>query len=1086
MDIQLSSEEQEPGTLPGEWATALTLSERLTCSQPASVSSQSLSPERLAHATQRLQRWQRQGAFNDEDIFQKRLSADHCTKDELLLLLAETPTQLSERCLQTNAQPWMQKLNEVFEEHDPARCRLCHQIASNALKEIQVLDVIHPFLDWALAQIMDGLQDLAAHFQSLPFHPARMLKLLIPNIPGALVQTLMKPLILEVHIARLENRLQGETSQARFQEFLHFCSQQEHLQTFLQEYTVLARYLVTVVDFWAQYCLELLTHLCQDWSEILATFTDGRDPGQLVRITMGRGDTHKNGRSVAILHFNNDLTLVYKPRSLATDLHFQQLLAWVNSLGIPCPFRLLQVLNKDNHGWCEFVTAASCTTREEVVRFYERQGAYLALLYALDAADMHSENILAAGEHPVLLDLEALFHPRFDHIAANGAALSSTIKYSVLRTGMLPVRVQRDKDGRGIDLSALGRQRGQHSSGQNWKGQGTDEMTLEREYRELSASSNRPTLQGQDVDVCEFIPDILRGFTHLYRLLMQQRETLLADWLPRFMEDEIRVVFRPTSVYHTYLQESLHPDCLRDALERDQFLDHLWDFTPLLSHPQYAALLTAERLDLLQGDIPLFTTRPSSRDVYTSRGERLPEYFSAPPIDGARECIQGMHEDDLARQQWIIEASLTTMFMDTNQQRKLPLSTSSRTVTAQELVTEACAIGDRLRALALDGEQGSKQWLGVVLEREEQDQYAWNLQPADYILYDGLAGIILFLAYLGAATRIETYTELARAALPTLWRMVNLQRARSARLPLGAFNGQASLLYLFSHLAALWKDDRYLQQAEELLPLLEQSVEQEQTLDIIGGSAGIIASLLSLYSVNRSQKTLATALLYGDHLLQHARSMQTGVGWSTTADQRCLTGFSHGASGISYSLIKLAEISNEQRFLQAARDGFRYERTCFVEEVHNWVNDSGAAGRKPVVQSTWCHGAPGIGLGRLAVYNAIEDPVTKDEVDIALKTTLDAGFSGNHSLCHGALGNLETVLLATQVLGDSYYKEQLTCIQSMVFEGIKRYGWITGVPLGVETPGLMTGLAGIGYQLLRLAYPECIPSVLLLAPPLPL
>jgi lantibiotic modifying enzyme len=35
----------------------------------------------------------------------------------------------------------------------------------------------------------------------------------------------------------------------------------------------------------------------------------------------------------------------------------------------------------------------------------------------------------------------------------------------------------------------------------------------------------------------------------------------------------------------------------------------------------------------------------------------------------------------------------------------------------------------------------------------------------------------------------------------------------------------------------------------------------------------------------------------------------------------------------------------------------------------------------------------------------------------------------------------------------------------------------------VETPGLMTGVAGIGYGLLRLAAPLRVPSVLALAPP---
>ena len=34
---------------------------------------------------------------------------------------------------------------------------------------------------------------------------------------------------------------------------------------------------------------------------------------------------------------------------------------------------------------------------------------------------------------------------------------------------------------------------------------------------------------------------------------------------------------------------------------------------------------------------------------------------------------------------------------------------------------------------------------------------------------------------------------------------------------------------------------------------------------------------------------------------------------------------------------------------------------------------------------------------------------------------------------------------------------------AVTLESIRRNGWICGVPSGVETPGLMTGLAGIGY-----------------------
>ena len=53
---------------------------------------------------------------------------------------------------------------------------------------------------------------------------------------------------------------------------------------------------------------------------------------------------------------------------------------------------------------------------------------------------------------------------------------------------------------------------------------------------------------------------------------------------------------------------------------------------------------------------------------------------------------------------------------------------------------------------------------------------------------------------------------------------------------------------------------------------------------------------------------------------------------------------------------------------------------------------------------------------------------------------------------------------------------------SLVDNG-ERDGWLCGVPNGTTTPGLMPGLAGIGYNLLRLADPGRVPSILLVEPP---
>jgi lantibiotic modifying enzyme len=86
-------------------------------------------------------------------------------------------------------------------------------------------------------------------------------------------------------------------------------------------------------------------------------------------------------------------------------------------------------------------------------------------------------------------------------------------------------------------------------------------------------------------------------------------------------------------------------------------------------------------------------------------------------------------------------------------------------------------------------------------------------------------------------------------------------------------------------------------------------------------------------------------------------------------------------------------------------------------------------------------------------------------------------------LCHGDLGNVDFLLLASARLADPRWPAETGRLAGAILGSIERNGWLCGVPLAVETPGLMTGLAGIGYGLLRLAVPTRVPSVLVLEGP---
>ena len=98
---------------------------------------------------------------------------------------------------------------------------------------------------------------------------------------------------------------------------------------------------------------------------------------------------------------------------------------------------------------------------------------------------------------------------------------------------------------------------------------------------------------------------------------------------------------------------------------------------------------------------------------------------------------------------------------------------------------------------------------------------------------------------------------------------------------------------------------------------------------------------------------------------------------------------------------------------------------------------------------------------------------------------MEQGFGRNHSLCHGDLGNLDVLAQVSRSTGDVALARTCDRILAMTLASIDADGLRCGVPLGVESPSLMNGLAGIGYGLLRAAHPERVPSVLGLDPPLP-
>ena len=126
---------------------------------------------------------------------------------------------------------------------------------------------------------------------------------------------------------------------------------------------------------------------------------------------------------------------------MGIDVAYNALLAWLNAAGAPVTLRPLRVLDRHTHGWVECVDPAPCPDPAVVTRYYQRAGALLCLVHLLQGSDCHAENLIAAGEDPVLVDCETLLDPWLcaaDRHAAGErqrASINHLLRDSVLTSG---------------------------------------------------------------------------------------------------------------------------------------------------------------------------------------------------------------------------------------------------------------------------------------------------------------------------------------------------------------------------------------------------------------------------------------------------------------------------------------------------------------------------------------------------------------------------------------------------------------------------------------------------------------------------
>ena len=343
----------------------------------------------------------------------------------------------------------------------------------------------------------------------------------------------------------------------------------DRLALLFQRFPVLPNLWRLAICQWRGHVIEVLQRARKDGPALARFFSSNFFQRTITNIRLNLSDTHNGGRSVALLEFSDGHRIIYKPRSGKSELAWSALLALMNRNGFQPKLQVPRILLRKGYYWMEYAQPASCASRAAVCRFFERMGALIAAAYLLKAVDCHRENVIAAGENPVLVDIDALWH-------VSPLTRTQSPVDLLYRTGFFPTSKRKSLQSRS---SVLGK---------------------------ATTGTHLARITDHPVSAARYPNEIVAGFARAWVCILGTpgRRTAFLRIVRRILAQERRWIYRATATYATILRTSIQPSALLSATAREAFLRRGCSRNGVSK-----AVIDAEIRALRHLDIPYFTPR---------------------------------------------------------------------------------------------------------------------------------------------------------------------------------------------------------------------------------------------------------------------------------------------------------------------------------------------------------------------------------------------------------------------------------------------------------------------------------------------
>lgn len=942
-------------------------------------------------------------------------------------------------------QPWRQRLTEAFAQLPPAAA-----LPADAPPTLRFGGLLQRWIRREFAGLgVEGLADSEAHALRVAVDDYARRKLEL---------WLTKLTVFEVNLAREQGRLCGETGQARLRSFFRLMEDDASALEIYQRYPVLIGRILRHFELLHAFLQQLAHRLVEDRTLLQARFGVR---GALQAAELGRGDAHLGARQVVVLRFAEG-RLLFKPRPLDVDALYAELARCIQP-ALEFPLRTPAVLLREDCGWQEFVEARGTRAEDapsgesalQAARcFYLSMGAHLALMHFANVSDVHFDNMLvtAAGE-PVFFDLETAFANSYaaDHEVVRGVhhealrAQLAQIARGVLKCGVLPSDA---KSSAGMNALTDIDARETLSTVDVLVDQDSDRVRVARQPSTIEVRSWLPWIEGRRSRPVEHLEAIQRGFEQAYRALLADLPGLAAR--VRAAGDlTVRSVLRNTSMYGMFLMESTHPVYAASSARLHGLFSRLAIATEF--QPAFSGVLADEIAQLMQFDVPAFRARLDSAQVRGWLPGDAP-FYGRSPLQAFEANRAMLSAQDCARQQAWIRRSLG--------RSGFPAVAAGEGAAMEFVRAAAHWLLQRAECSDVDG---SISWLQITLPEESGE-----VLPLPPTLYGGLAGMLLVFSAFARELACSACED-ARLRLRRMLR-ADVERLLAAGEDSSLFQGCAGPLYALLQDARLHADPEQLAWVRERACDLGKAPLAAGAHDVIAGRAGVMLLLCDLLDAGDDARLGAQLTALGEALMAARRSERCS--WPSDQGEE-LGGFSHGNSGIAHALIRAGERLRRADFIAVGVEALAFEDGRFAEAECNWPDLRRQTGA--VFNVSWCNGSVGYLLTRAAHHGRLPSSA-HERFDAALQALLQQTDFGDDSLCHGSAGVLDALVELHRMRPTQVSAQQIRAqLQRLLSAQPPRAG-----SRDCDAPGLMTGLAGMAYAVLRSLRPHlpCVLTVL--------